>query len=293
MKIANYDGRAVIVSSDEAGDDDAQYVTDIAELSSGAIGPDMRSVYENWPDVQALAANLARSGPDPDRADSARVPLDEGKLGCPVPEPRQVFAIGLNYKAHAEETGAALPTVPATFTKFPASLSGPFDDIEIVGDTVDWEVELVVVIGTLADRVAEADAWSHIAGLTVGQDISDRTLQFAAGMQFSLGKSRRGYGPMGPWVVSTDEFDDPDDLALGCSVNGTVMQDSRTNDLVFDVPRLIAELSGVLPLLPGDVIFTGTPSGVGRARQPPLALHPGDVLETWIEGIGTIRNRCV
>ena len=109
----------------------------------------------------------------------------------------------------------AVPSVPATFTKFPASLAGPFDEIEIVGETVDWEVELVAVIGTRADRVAEADAWWHVAGLTVGQDISDRTLQFAAGSQFSLGKSRRGYGPMGPWLVTLDEVPDPDDLALG------------------------------------------------------------------------------
>jgi len=187
----------------------------------------------------------------------------------------------------------AVPGVPATFTKFPSSLSGPFDDIEIVGGTVDWEVELVAVIGIRADRVDEADAWSHVAGLTIGQDVSDRTLQFAAGSQFSLGKSRRGYGPMGPWVVSLDEVPDPDDLALGCSVDGETVQDARTSDLIFGVPRLIAELSSVLPLLPGDVLFTGTPAGVGATRQPPRFLQPGQLLESWIEGIGSIRNRCV
>src|SRR5690606_2042498 len=184
------------------------------------------------------------------------------------------------------ESGMAVPEVPATFTKFPASLSGPFEDIEIVGDAVDWEVELVAVIGTTADRVDAADAWSHVAGLTVGQDISDRTLQFAAGMQFSLGKSRRGYGPMGPWLVTPDEVPDRNDLGLGCRVNGETVQDARTSDLVFSVGALVAELSSVLPLLPGDVIFTGTPAGVGMGRTPPRALQPGDVLETWIEGIG-------
>jgi 2-keto-4-pentenoate hydratase/2-oxohepta-3-ene-1,7-dioic acid hydratase in catechol pathway len=204
-----------------------------------------------------------------------------------------VFAIGLNYRSHAEESGMAIPTVPATFTKFPASLAGPFDDIEIVGETVDWEVELVAVIGTRADRVEPADAWSHVAGLTVGQDISDRTLQFAAGAQFSLGKSRRGYGPMGPWLVTADEVNDPDDLALGCSVDGETVQDARTSDLIFSVPQLVAELSAVLPLLSGDVIFTGTPAGIGATRQPARFLQPGQTLETWIEGIGTIRNRCV
>ncbi len=186
----------------------------------------------------------------------------------------------------------AVPAAPATFTKFPASLSGPFDDVEIVGDTVDWEVELVAVIGARADRVDEADAWSHVAGLTVGQDISDRTLQFAAGSQFSLGKSRRGYGPMGPWVVTLDEIPNPDDLALGCSVDGEKVQDARTSDLIFSVPRLIGELSSVLSLLPGDVIFTGTPAGVGVTRQPARFLQAGQVLETWVESIGTIRNRC-
>jgi 2-keto-4-pentenoate hydratase/2-oxohepta-3-ene-1,7-dioic acid hydratase in catechol pathway len=213
-------------------------------------------------------------------------------LGCPVPRPRQVFAIGLNYRSHAEESGMAVPEVPATFTKFPASLAGPFDEVELVANTVDWEVELVVVIGRHADRVAVDAAWDHVAGVTVGQDLSDRALQFAAGMQFSLGKSRRGFGPMGPWVVTPDELADRDDLGLGCSVDGEVVQDARTSDLIFDVSQLIAELSAVLPLLPGDVVFTGTPSGVGMARQPPRALAPGQVLESWIESIGTIRNRC-
>ena len=275
MRIANHGGRAVAVLGDT--------VADIATLSRGAFGPDMRSVYDRWDDVQALVDGVA----------TGTAPLDHAQLGCPVPEPRQVFAIGLNYRKHAEESGMKVPSVPATFTKYPASLGGPYDDIEIHGDTVDWEVELVAIIGRRADRVSEADGWSHIAGLTVGQDISDRTLQFAAGAQFSLGKSRRGYGPMGPWVVSPDEFDDPDNLELGCSVDGEVVQRDRTNDLVFSVPQLVAELSSVLPLLPGDVIFTGTPAGVGFARKPPRALAPGNVLETWIEGIGSMRNLCV
>ena len=186
----------------------------------------------------------------------------------------------------------AVPSVPATFTKFPASLGGPYDDIEIVGGTTDWEVELVAVVGQRADRVAEADGWRHIAGLTVGQDISDRQLQFAAGSQFSLGKSRRGYGPLGPCVVTVDELAAPDDLGLGCSIDGETVQDARTSDLIFNVPRLVAELSAVVPLLPGDIIFTGTPAGVGAARKPPRFLQRGQLLESWIEGIGTIRNRC-
>jgi 2,4-diketo-3-deoxy-L-fuconate hydrolase len=275
MRLANVTGRAALVIGDE--------VADLEKSSGGRFGPDLRAAYDEWADVVAFAATVT----------SGTGPLVEADLGCPVPHPRQVFAIGLNYRSHAEESGMAVPAVPATFTKFPASLGGPYDDIEIVGDAVDWEVELVAVIGAGADRASEAEGWGHVAGLTVGQDISDRTLQFAAGAQFSLGKSRRGYGPMGPWVVTPDELADPDDLGLGCSVDGEVVQDARTNDLVFGVPKLVAELSAVLPLLPGDVIFTGTPAGVGFTRKPPRALRPGHVLETWIEGIGTIRNRCV
>jgi 2,4-didehydro-3-deoxy-L-rhamnonate hydrolase len=275
MKVASAGGRAVLVRDEE--------IADIAQVSSGRFGPAPMSVYEDWPALTEFA----------DSVTSSTGPLIESELRCPVPRPRQVFAIGLNYRAHAEESGMTAPEVPATFTKFPASLGGPFDDIEVLGDSVDWEVELVVVIGTHADRVAEGDGWRHVAGLTVGQDISDRHLQFAAGAQFSLGKSRRGYGPMGPWVVTLDEVPDPDDLGLGCSVDGEKVQDARTSDLIFSVPRLVAELSTVLPLLPGDVIFTGTPGGVGVTRQPPRFLARGQVLESWIEGVGTIRNRCI
>jgi 2-keto-4-pentenoate hydratase/2-oxohepta-3-ene-1,7-dioic acid hydratase in catechol pathway len=275
MKIANHNGRAVLIFGNE--------IADVAELSGGRFGPDPMGVYDDWAAFVEFAAGVT----------VGTGPLVEADLRCSVPNPRQVFAIGLNYRSHAEESGMSAPEVPATFTKFPACLAGPYDDIEIVVGSVDWEVELVAVIGTRADRVAESDAWSRVAGLTVGQDISDRHLQFAAGAQFSLGKSRRGYGPIGPWVVTIDEVPNPDDLALGCSVDGEKVQDARTSDLIFSVPKLIAELSAVLPLLPGDVIFTGTPAGVGIARQPARFLQPGQILESWIEGIGTIRNRCV
>jgi 2,4-diketo-3-deoxy-L-fuconate hydrolase len=275
MKIANHNGRAVLVLGDR--------IADIANVSNGRFGPDPMSVYADWDAFVEFAGGIT----------AGDAPLVEADLGNPVPAPRQVFAIGLNYRSHAEEAGMAVPEVPATFTKFPASLAGPFDDIEITVPAVDWEVELVAVIGRRADLVPESAAWSHVAGLAVGQDISDRKLQMAAGAQFSLGKSRRGYGPIGPWVVTVDEFSNPDDVALGCSVDGEKLQEARTSDLVFSVPRLVAELSAVLPLLPGDVIFTGTPAGVGATRQPPRFLQPGQLLESWVEGVGTIRNRCV
>jgi 2,4-diketo-3-deoxy-L-fuconate hydrolase len=275
LKLANIDGRAALVLGDE--------IADVATASDGRFGPDLMGLYDEWDAFRDLAATVT----------TGTGPLVDAELRNPVPRPRQVFAIGLNYRSHAEESGMTPPEVPAVFTKFPASLAGPFDDISVAGGSVDWEVELVVVVGRTADRVAEPDAWTHVAGVTIGQDISDRHLQFAAGAQFSLGKSRRGYGPVGPWVVTPDELTNPDDLALGCSVNGEKMQDARTADLIFNVPRLIAELSAILPVLPGDIIFTGTPAGVGIARQPPRFLQPGDTLETWIEGVGTIRNRIV
>ena len=275
MKLANVRGRAALIVGDE--------IADMAEVSGGRFGPDPMALYDDWAAVTEFVRGVT----------STTGPLVEADLCCPVPAPRQVFAIGVNYRAHAEEAGMAIPDVPATFTKFPASLAGPFDDIEIAGETTDWEVELVVAVGRRAEHVDEAEAWSYVAGLTVGQDVSDRHLQFAAGGQFSLGKSRRGYGPMGPWVVSPDEVADRDDLGLGCAVDGERVQEGRTRDLVFSVPRLMAELSAVLPLFPGDVMFTGTPAGVGATRQPPRFLRPGQTLKSWVEGIGTIRNRCV
>ena len=275
MKLANVAGRAALVV--EGG------VLDVASTSGGRFGPDPAALYDEWDAFRAWA----------DTATGDVQPLDETQLGAPSPRPRQVFGIGLNYKSHAEESGADLPAIPAVFTKFPASLGGPFDPIELSGEMVDWEVELVVVIGRRADRAPEPRGWDHVAGLCVGQDISDRRVQFAAGAQFSLGKSYRGYGPTGPWLVTPDEVDDPDDLALTCSIDGETMQDDRTRGLVFGVPALVAELSAVLPLLPGDLIFTGTPAGVGFTRQPPRFLQAGQVLESRIEGIGTIRNRIV
>jgi 2,4-didehydro-3-deoxy-L-rhamnonate hydrolase len=275
VKLASVNGRAALVLGDE--------IADVATACDGRFGPDPMALYDEWDVFKDVAATVS----------SATGPLVDADLCNPVPQPRQVFAIGLNYRSHAEESGMAAPAVPAVFTKFPASLAGPFDDVAVTGETSDWEVELVVVIGRVADRVATGNAWSHVAGVTVGQDISDRHLQFAAGGQFSLGKSRRGYGPIGPWVVTPDELNKPDDLALGCSVNGETMQDARTTDLIFDVPRLITELSAVVPLLPGDVIFTGTPAGIGVVRKPPRFLQPGDTLQSWIEGIGTIRNNIV
>ena len=203
MRLANEDGRAVIVTSA----DGALRGVDVARASNGRFGPELAAVFEDWTAFRAVADDLVRSGPPQT--------LDEASLGPPSPAPRQVFGIGINYKSHAEETGAVLPAKPATFTKFPTSLTGPFATVVLPEGTVDWEVELVFVIGARAERVVADDAWDHIAGVTIGQDLSERGLQFAAGAQFSLGKSYPGFAPTGPWLVTPDELPSPDDLGPG------------------------------------------------------------------------------
>jgi 2,4-didehydro-3-deoxy-L-rhamnonate hydrolase len=278
MRLADHDGRATVLV--EGGG------VDVATASDGRFGPDIQGLYDEW-EAFVSFADGALPGSSP------TVEVDESRFGNPVPRPRQVFAIGLNYRAHAAESGVEVPTTPATFTKFPACLTGPDAEVALPSGNVDWEVELVAVIGRRADRVAEADGWAHVAGVTIGQDLSERVVQLAAGGQFSLGKSYRGFGPMGPVVVTPDELPDPDDLALGCAVDGEVVQQARTSDMVFSVRRLVAELSAVVPLLPGDVIFTGTPEGVGVRRSPPRFLRPGEALESWIEGVGRLRTTFV
>jgi 2-keto-4-pentenoate hydratase/2-oxohepta-3-ene-1,7-dioic acid hydratase in catechol pathway len=213
-------------------------------------------------------------------------------LGAPVPRPGQVFGIGLNYRDHAGESGAPLPPAPLTFTKFPSCIAGPTDDIPLSGELVDWEVEIVAVIGDEVADVPVAEAWSVVAGLTLGQDISDRAVQMTGTPpQFSLGKSFAAYGPTGPVLVSPDAFADPDDIALWCDVAGERMQEGRSRDLIFSIPTLVAYLSSICRLHPGDLIFTGTPAGVGMARGRFLA--PGETVVSGADGIGQLRNTCV
>ena len=276
MRVANADGRAVLVVDDG--------IVDIATASGGALPTDVQLLFERWDDVRALA----------DRVPGSEEPFEPSALQAPVPRPRQVFAIGMNYAAHAAEAGVEAPEFPPTFTKFPTCLTGPDATVALPSAFVDWEVELVAVIGSAAYEVEAGQAWSHVAGLTVGQDLSERIVQTRPpAPQFSLGKSFPGFGPTGPWVITPDELDDPDDLALGCTVNGEEVQKSRTSDLIFGVDALVHLLSSITPLLPGDLIFTGTPSGVGGTRTPPRFLAPGDELVSTIEGLGTIHTHLV
>ena len=278
VRLANVRGRASLLVGES--------VLDVERASAGRFAADPMAALADWGRFADWAAGR--------RTGDAEGPVVETDLGPPVPRPRSVFAIGLNYRDHAKEAGLDLPKQPMVFTKFPSCLAGPRGDIVCHSERVDWEVELVVVIGRGGRGIAERDALAHVAGYTVGQDVSDRRLQFAdAPAQFSLGKSIDGYGPTGPAVVSLDAFADPNDLALTCDVSGERMQDGRTSDMVFGVPALVAYLSRWCTLAPGDLIFTGTPAGVGSTRNPRRYLAPGDEVVSTIEGIGTLRNRCV
>jgi 2,4-didehydro-3-deoxy-L-rhamnonate hydrolase len=281
VRIANISGRLALAAGDA-------YV-DVARASDGAFGPDPQGVYDNWQDFTGWAGSVDVSNHP--RFEVTR----ESVWGPPVPRPRQVFAIGLNYRGHAAEVQLEAPSAPAVFTKFPTSLTGHECPVRLPAGSVDWEVELVAVIGRRCDFVDAEAAWGYVAGLTVGQDLSERELQLAGPVpQFSLGKSYRGFAPLGPELVTVDEFPNPDDLELGCRLEGgEILQKGRTSDLIFSVPQLVAELSSVCPLLPGDLIFTGTPAGVGLARNPKTFLRPADVLVSWVEGVGTLRNPMV
>ena len=285
MRLANAGGRLTVVPASISSIVDGGTVDgfDVEAASDGRFGSDPQAVYGRWDAFTSWLGDAV--------LDRGRVSLAADDLGPVVPRPTQVFAIGRNYAEHAAESDQDVPTVPPTFTKFATCLAGPAATVRLPEGHVDWEVELVVVVGRPATGLRRADAWAHVAGVTVGQDISERTLQrTGSSPQFSLAKSFPGFGPMGPALVTVDELEDPDDLALTCSVDGEVMQSARTSAMVFDVPDLLVHLSSVLTLLPGDVIFTGTPSGVGMGRRPPRFLQPGEVIESEIEGIGRLRN---
>jgi 2-keto-4-pentenoate hydratase/2-oxohepta-3-ene-1,7-dioic acid hydratase in catechol pathway len=276
LRLANSNGRASLIRGDR--------LIDVERRSNGRFSADPMAAIARWEELSRWAATI-----DPADGDAT---VDASALGPCVPRPQKVFGIGLNYRDHAAEAGLDLPEQPLVFTKFPSCLVGPHADVVLTSDRVDWEVELVAVIGRGGVRISEAAALDCVAGYCIGQDISDRRMQFAdKPPQFSLGKSADTFGPIGPAVVSLDGFADPNDLGLTCDVGGERMQDGRTRDLVFSVAELIAFLSRHCTLEPGDLIFTGTPAGVGSARGRFLA--PGDEIASAVESIGSLVNRCV
>ncbi|OGA73037.1 MAG: hypothetical protein A3G27_02345 [Betaproteobacteria bacterium RIFCSPLOWO2_12_FULL_66_14] len=258
---------------------------DVEKRSGGRFSSDPMSLLAHWEAFTEWARTQRPHGTEP--------AIEENMLELCVPRPRSVFGIGVNYRDHVEEAGMELPKYPMVFAKFPSCLAGPTADIPLTSNRVDWEAELVVVIGKGGERIAAKDALKHVAGFCVGQDVSDRRQQFSdKPPQFSLGKSAKAYGPIGPSVVSLDSFSNPDDLAISCDLNGERVQASRTSQMIFPVPELIAFISKWCELAPGDLIFTGTPGGTGAVRDPRRYLQPGEVITTEIEGIGRIRNRC-
>ena len=225
------------------------------------------------------------------------LPLVEnpGRIGACLASVPNFFCIGLNYAKHAAETGAEPPKEPIIFSKASSALCGPNDAVIIPRNSVksDWEVELGVVIGRETLYVSEADALSHVAGYCVINDVSEREFQAERGGQWIKGKSAPTFGPTGPWLVTADEVADPQKLDLSLSLNGETVQDSNTDDMIFGVAEIIAYMSNFMKLMPGDIIATGTPSGVGLGMKPPRFLKPGDVMELTVEGLGTQRQETV
>jgi 2,4-diketo-3-deoxy-L-fuconate hydrolase len=274
VRIANLSGRLVLIT--DAG------AVDVEQASAGRFSSDPQRVYERWFEFLEWAAEAPSA---------AAVAFGVEQLGPPVPQPLQVFGIGANYRSHAAEGGLEVPEFPMVFTKYVSSFTGPVGEIELPSDAVDWEVELVFVIAQTARNVPAERGWEYVAGITVGQDLSEREIQLRGEIpQMSIGKSLPGFSPMGPFLVTPDELPDRDLLAISCSVDGETVQQASTGDLVFSVPALVAELSALVPLLPGDVVFTGTPAGVGLACRPPRFLRPGQQLVSRIEGIGEMRH---
>ena len=216
------------------------------------------------------------------------------RIGSPITRPSKIVCIGLNYADHANETNAAIPSEPVIFLKSTSALCGPFDDIIIPKASVktDWEVELAVVIEKKASYVSEADAMNYVAGYCLHNDVSERTFQLERNGTWDKGKGCDSFAPLGPWLVTKGEIHDVNDLRLWLSVNGKMMQNGTTANLIFKIPFLVSYVSQFMSLLPGDIISTGTPAGVGLGMKPPLYLRDGDVVELGIDGLGVAKQTC-
>ena len=275
FKLGSVNNKAILISNDN--------YFDIETISNGEISSVSIEALASPDKLSNLYSKINEFEPTGS--------LNDISLDPPV-IPRNVFAVGLNYMAHAEESNMEIPKFPMIFTKHSTCITGPASNIEMKSDLVDYEAELVAVIGKGGKDIAKNNAWGHVAGLSIGQDISDRSVQFhATPPQFNLGKSFDTFGPIGPYIVSADEFKDKESLKLECWINDEKRQDTNTNDLIFDIPYIISYISEFITLNVGDLIFTGTPAGVGATQGK--FLKDGDLLKTSIEGIGTMENKCV
>ena len=307
MKLVSFSTNALpkphlgLVLNDEVID------VDLAGRALGLTPPDqMQSLIDNYEqgkkDLEAIIQKVGnrRAGEVKTFTDIGAVhSLSEVELASPIPQPRKnIMCMALNYAEHAKETAelrqrsADAPTIPILFTKSTTTMNSPYGTFTIdpaVSSEIDWEVELGVIIGKAGKNISEADALSHVFGYTVINDITARDLQ-SRHKQFFKGKSLDGSCPMGPYIVTADEITDPQNLRLVLRVNGVTKQDDNTGNMIFNIPTIIATLSLGMTLEPGDIIATGTPSGVGFSRTPAEFLKPGDVMESEIEGIGTLKN---
>jgi 2-keto-4-pentenoate hydratase/2-oxohepta-3-ene-1,7-dioic acid hydratase in catechol pathway len=258
--------------------------------TDAALPDSVRQLLTAGPEVLAAAERAAR------RADAVTYPAAQAKLLAPIPDPRKIICLGLNYRDHAAESGSPIPKEPILFSKYATALIGQGDAIVLpaVSEEVDYEAELVIVVGKRGRHVKESEAAGYVAGYTVGHDVSARDWQLKKdGKQWMVGKTFDTFAPTGPVLVTADEVADPHKLPIRLRLNGQTMQDSSTSQMIFGVGATIAYLSQVFTLEPGDLIFTGTPPGVGFARKPPVFLKPGDIVEVEIEGLGVLRNPVV
>ncbi|MFZ4655400.1 MAG: fumarylacetoacetate hydrolase family protein [Caldilineaceae bacterium] len=289
MKLVTYKPRA---SSAQLGAIVDNRVVNLAEASGGALPNDMRAFLELGEEGLKVARRVATK----EAAQESGVALGDVKLLAPVTNPNKVIAIGLNYLDHIRESNAQTPKIPIMFTKYTTSIIGDGDTIHWDPNEtakVDWEVELAVVIGKRAYRISEESVFDYVVGYTVCNDVSARDLQSERGDQWIRGKSLDTFCPLGPCIVTKDEIADPHNLKLRTIVNCQTMQDSNTSELLFKIPHLVSYLSRAFTLLPGDVIITGTPPGVGMGKKPPIFLKHGDVVSVEIDGIGKLTNPCV
>lgn len=274
------------------------------EILVGLRGPEVVNLSAALPGTPTCVQGLLEAGILPDRLTMIADALQAGPVVTaanlqwrpPVPRPNKILCVGLNYRDHARETGAEIPSEPLIFNKLATALAAHEQAIELpsVSNQLDFEAELVAVVGRAGRDISRSDALDHVAGYTCGHDVSARDWQKGKpGKQWLLGKSFDSFGPTGPWFVTADEVNDPHRLAISMRINDTVMQRSNTEHLIFPVDYLVSYVSQVCTLHPGDLIFTGTPSGVGVARVPQVFLSPGDVAEVEIQGVGTLRNPVV
>ena len=271
----------------QAGKEKTGVIIDDTKYDTSAFGEDYNEDFFENDGLKRLAIFIEEN------KDNLPVIADSERLGSPVARPSKIVCIGLNYAKHAKETNAPIPAEPILFFKSTTALVGPNDDITIPKNSVktDWEVELAFVIGKKASYVTEEDALNYVAGYCLHNDVSEREFQLERGGTWDKGKGCDTFAPIGPWLVTPDEIQDVNSLRLWLKVNDQMMQDGNTDDLIFGIPKLVSYLSQFMTLLPGDIISTGTPQGVGLGFKPPIYLKAGDVVELGIDGLGSSKQQ--